>query len=377
MYHGSGAQYAILRDAYGPFLAFLYVFCNATAIGAGAVGIIAFICAQNLVVVAGLEGVSDTAGAALAALLVVGVTLANAAGVRWGSRIQNVTVAAKILILLAVTALAAFAAPALPAAPAPVAGERPALAIGLMSALVPALFAFGGWQSSLWVADVVREPRRNVPRAVVGGVLVVAVVYLLTNWAYLRLLGVHGVATSQALAADAVAAAWPGVGQRAVAAAVAISAFGVLNAQMLAGPRLLYGMAEDGRFFRPFGALGARTGTPVASIALLAGMAILFIFAAGFNGIDRLLNGVVFIDGIFFALTGAALFVLRYKRPDADRPARVPGYPVVPALFVLGEVGVVAGASLSPDKREATYIGVAWIAVAAVLYFVRFREKAG
>src|SRR6185437_7311513 len=242
-------------------------------------------------------------------------------------------------------------------------------------ALVPALFAFGGWQASLWVADVVREPRRNVPRSVIGGVFLVVVIYLLTNWAYLRLLGVHGVAGSKALAADAVAAAWPGAGQRAVAAAVAVSAFGVLNAQLLAGPRLLYGMAADGRFFRPFAVLSARRGTPVVSIAVLAAMAIILLVAAGFDGIDRLINGVGFIDGIFFALTGAALFALRRKRPDAERPVRVPGYPVVPALFVLGELGVVAGSYLSPDMRKATYIGAAWIAAAAVLYFVRFREK--
>ncbi len=377
MYHGTGAQYAILRDAYGPFVAFLYVFCSSTAIEAGAVGIIAAVCAQNLGVVVGAGDLAGAAQTALAALLVIGLALANLAGVRWGSRIQNVTVAAKILTLLAVTALAAFAAPAVPAAAAPASGPRPALVVGLLAALVPALFSFGGWQSALWVADVVREPRRNVPRSIVGGVLVVVIVYLLANWAYLRLLGVRGVAESHALAANAVAAAWPGVGQRAVAAAVAVSAFGVLNAQILAGPRLLYGMARDGRFFRAFAALGARTGTPFAAIALISGMAIFLLAAAGFQGIDRLLSGVVFIDGLFFALTGAALFVLRVKRPDAERPARVPGYPVVPALFVIGELGAVVGAYLSPDVRSATYIGAAWIAAGAVLYVLRFREKAG
>ncbi len=222
-----------------------------------------------------------------------------------------------------------------------------------------------------------RDPRRTLPRAIVGGVLLVVVVYLLANWAYLRLLGVEGVGGGHPLAADAVAAVWPGAGRRAVAAAVAVSAFGVLNAQLLSGPRLIYGMARDGRFYPVFGVLGRRTGTPVAAIALLGGQALLLLFAAGFQGVDRLLDGVVFIDGLFFALTGAALFVLRRTRPDAERPARVPGYPVVPLIFVLGELGAVAGAYLRPDVRGATYIGAAWIAAGALLYGLRFREKSG
>src|SRR6185437_3645582 len=133
-------------------------FCASTAIEAGAIGIIAAVCAQNLAVAVGAGGLAGAAQTALAALLVIGLAFANLAGVRWGSRIQNVTVAAKIFTLLAVTALAAFAAPAVPAVAAPAAGPRPALAVGLLAALVPALFSFGGWQSALWVADVVREP---------------------------------------------------------------------------------------------------------------------------------------------------------------------------------------------------------------------------
>jgi APA family basic amino acid/polyamine antiporter len=156
---------------------------------------------------------------------------------------------------------------------------------------------------------------------------------------------------------------------------VAVSAFGVLNAQLLAGPRLLYGMARDGRFFPIFGVLG-RSGAPVASIGLIGGMSLVLLVAAGTRLIDRLLNGVVFIDGIFAALTGAALLVLRRKRPDADRPVRVPGYPLVPLVFVLGEAGVVAGAYLNESVRGAAVLGLGWIAAGAVLYAVRFREQA-
>src|SRR5262249_16354735 len=132
------------------------------------------------------------------------------------------------------------------------------------------------------------------------------------------------------------------------------------NAQLLSGPRLIHGMAVDGRFFPVFGTLSARTGAPIYAILLLGGTALLLLVAAGPSGMDRLLNGVVFIDGIFFVLTGASLFQLRRKRPDAERPVRVPGYPVVPLVFVFGEVGVVAGAYLSPDVRGAAWIGLGW-----------------
>jgi APA family basic amino acid/polyamine antiporter len=377
IHHQSGAQYRILRDAYGPLCAFLYVTCNATAIQAGAIGIIAVVCAANLGVAALGEAPSGPVVIELAVALVVLLSLANAAGVRQGSRIQNATVIARVAVLLAVTFLAALATPVHAAPPAPAA---PALApgsavVGVLSALVPAFFSYGGWQHALWIAGEVRDARRNVPRAIVGGVLVVVLIYLLVNWAYLRLLGADGVAGSRALAADAVAAVWPAVGRRAVAVAVAVSAFGVLNAQLLSGPRLIHGMASDGLLFPVFGALSRRTGAPVAAIALLGGTALLLLLAAGPGGIDRLLNGVVLIDGIFFALTGAALLVLRRKHPDVDRPVRVPGYPLVPLIFVLGEVGVVAGAYLSPDVRGSVWIGLGWITAAGLLYAVRFRER--
>lgn len=380
LYNGSGAQYAILRDSYGPLPAFLYVFCNATAIQAGAVGIVAVICAQNVGVAAGAGALEGAALVLLAAALIVGLVLANILGVRWGSRIQNVTVVAKVLTLLAVTGLAVLApsraAAEVASGDAGITGG-PGAVSGILAALVPAFFSYGGWQHALWISGEVREPRKILPRAIVGGVLLVIVVYLLANWAYLGLLGVRGVAESKALAADAVTTVWPGAGRRAVAAAVAVSAFGVLNAQLLSGPRLVYGMARDGRFFPVFGVLHGRSGAPVAAIGLIGGMALLLLLAAGLQGVDRLLNGVVFIDGIFFVLTGAALFVLRRRRPDADRPMRVPGYPVVPLVFVLGEVGVVAGAYLSPEVRSAALIGAAWIAGGAVLYMARFREKVG
>ncbi|MBL9032782.1 MAG: amino acid permease [Phycisphaerae bacterium] len=372
-YHASGAQYEVLRDAAGPLPAFLYVFCNATAIQAGAIAVIAVVCAQNLAIAAGVPGSPLVVPAGVA--LIVALVVANVAGVRWGSRIQNLTVVAKLLTLLAIIAIALTLAPARPAtAPAPPPSALPGV-LGVLAGLVHTFFAYGGFQHALWIGGEVRDPRRNVPRAIVVGVLIVVAVYVLANWAYLRLLGHDGVAGSKGLAAEAVGAAWPGAG-RVVAGAVALSAFGVLNAQLLSGPRLVYGMARDGRFFRPFAALHPRFGTPVAAIVLLGVMAVALLLAAGFGGVDKLTTGVVFIDGVFFALTAASVLILRARRawPQAQGRA-VPGATAAAAVFFVGELGLLTGAYLDPSTRSAAFIGVGWIVVAAGVYLVRFRSK--
>ncbi len=382
LYPRTGGQYEILRDAYGPLPGFLYVFCNATAIQAGAIAIIAVVCAQHLAGALGKEITSTVHLISISSILIVGLTMANAAGVKWGVGIQNLTVLAKVATLGVVTLLAAIAEPAAfeTAAEATNGGaESVGLARVIFMALVPAFFAFGGWQQALWMAGEVRQPRRNVPLSIVGGVMVVVIVYLLVNWAYLRLLGYEGVTGSTALAADAVARVWPGAGRQIVAAAVAISAFGVLNAQLLAGPRLIHGMALDGRFFRLFARVSARFGTPLPAILLLGSTSIALLVAALVakeeqQALVLLLTGVVFIDGVFFAMTGCSLIILRRKRPDADRPVRVLAYPFVPLLFVLGEVGIVVGAYLEPEARKAAIIGAVWIVVAAVFFFAFFRD---
>lgn len=384
MYPINGGQYAALRDAYGKLVGFVYVFCNATAVQAGAIGIIAMVCAEHLGVA--LTGNVPSAGVQLgmSCALIGGLMIANGIGVRWGSGIQNLTVAAKIATLLGVGVAALFAGET-QGVPTGVAASEGPSGMGvvpvLFAAMVAAFFSYGGWQSALWMAGEVKRPERTVPLAIVTGVAIVTAVYMLANWAYFRLLGFDGVVQSDALAASAVSAVWPKIGERLVAAAVGVSAFGVLNSQFLSGPRLISGMAVDGRFTRVFGRSHATLGTPLASIGLLGVISTSMLLVLGKDPLDALLTWVIVIDGLFFAMTGVAVIVLRQRRREFHRPVKVIGYPVVPALFALAMLGIVAGAGVDPKVRGTLLVGAAWIAAGVVMYFAAFhhwrRDAAG
>ena len=389
-YHGSGAQYEIIRDSYGPMLGFLFVFCIATVIEPGSIGIMAVICAQNLLDAMGAsKGTIDQWTTPLSLALILMLAGANILGARWGATIGNLSVLAKTLALLAVVGLAMYATAQgthVPATTQPaIASGKSGIVAALLACMIPVLFSYGGWQQVLWVAGEVRNPRRNLPLSIVLGVTIVIAVYLLANWAYLRLLGVDGVAGSETLAADAVGAVLPNLGSRIVAGAVAVSAFGVLNVQFLTAPRLIYGLAADGRFFKPFARINPSFGTPIAAMMLLTVFAVVMLLGAGWiavegedadDKLDQLLTAVVVVDGLFFVLTGIAVIVLRYKRANADRPFRVPGYPLVPILFALGELGLIVGSYVNAELRNPAIISAGWVIAGVVVYWVLFRTTA-
>lgn len=379
-YPNAGGQYEILRDVYGPCPAFLFVFCNATAVQAGAIATIALVCSEYLGVALTGRGLQGAVQIALAVTLILGLVTANAVGVRWGAGIQNATVLTKLATLAAVGVLAFFAqSDPLAAENVDPPADRAPLLLALFAAIVPSFFAYGGWQHALWMAGEVRAPEKNLPRAIVGGVALVVLVYLVANWAYLHLLGYAGVTSSDALAADAVAVAWPN-GRRLVAGAVALSAFGVLNAQLLSGPRLIYRMALDGRFFAPFARVSSRFGTPLSAIGLLGAAALVLLglskaSAATGKALDQLISGVVFIDGVFFLLTGLSVFALRRRtQPPASavRGAAF-GYPLAPLVFVSGEACILLGACADRATQLAALIGAGWIVVGWLVFAAFFR----
>jgi basic amino acid/polyamine antiporter, APA family len=372
----AGGQYHVLRDAYGRPPAFLFVFCNLTAVQAGGVAIIAIVCAQNLGVA--LHGIAPSERWVLGVgtLLTWALVFINVIGVRSGAGLQNATVVAKLITLGALVVLAAAIAPGPAQLPVPgAAGGTPLTFSMLFAGVTLTLFAYGGWQQALWVAGEVTSAKHTVPRAILLGVAIVVLAYLTANWAYLRLLGFSGVRTATTLAADAFSVASPGLGRRIAAFAVAVSAFGVLNAQFLTGPRLTWAMAKDGLFFAPFARLHPRFATPAAAILLLGLLASALTLGLGLSRTDLLTTGVVVVDASFFALTGLALPILR-RRATADE--RGPGWIAAAAVaFAVLELLAIAGSVLERNVRVVALTGLGWIGAAAITWAIFFRGAPG
>jgi APA family basic amino acid/polyamine antiporter len=220
--------------------------------------------------------------------------------------------------------------------------------------MLPAMFSYGGWQQGLWMGGEVKDPERTLPRALVTGVVIVVCVYLAAVWAYFELLGFEGVTGAGALAAEAVGRVYPGAGARVVAGAVALSAFGVLNAQFLTGPRLTYAVSADGRFFSVFASVHPRTGTPLAAVLLLCGLTIA-VLTIGTDRMGGLTAWIVVLDALFFGLTGLALLRLG---------ARGLRWWVCAGGFAALELACVAFSLFDDDVQASALAGAVWVAVA-------------
>jgi APA family basic amino acid/polyamine antiporter len=234
------------------------------------------------------------------------------------------------------------------------------------AALVPILFTYGGWQQTNFIAEEIVAPERTLPRALVLGVVVVVVVYLAANLAYLRVLGIEGLARSTAPAAEVMQRVLGPRGAAVIAAGIALSTFGFLNLVILVTPRVFQAMAADGVFFPRLARLHPVYRTPGAAIVLQAVWAALLAVSGSFA---QLVDYVAFGDWIFFGLTVAGLFVYR-RRDRAEPPGsgfRAPGYPWTPGLFVLAAAYVVLSA-IAANPRNAA-IGTLLIGLGVPVYW--------
>jgi APA family basic amino acid/polyamine antiporter len=359
----AGGGYVYLRETWGALPAFLYGWTLVLVIATGAIAAVAVTFANYTLALAGL---GDRFTVPLAVGTIVLLAAINYVGVRPASITQNIFTILKLAALAALIGAGLFlAVPSPPlAAPSPPGGGAGALG----AALVPILFTYGGWQQTNFIAEEIVEPERNLPRALVLGVAIVVTVYLLTNLAYLRVLGVDGLAASTAPAADTMQALLGPVGGKVIAAGIAVSTFGFLNLVILVTPRVLQAMAADGVFFKRLAVLHPAYHTPAAAIVALAVCAVVLTLSGTFG---QLVDYVTFGDWIFFGLTVASLFIYRRREGGSAKGDgfRVPGYPVTPALFVLAAVYVVYSAIASNPKNAAIGAGLIALGVPAFLYW--------
>ncbi len=359
----AGGPYVFLRRAYHPVVGFLYGWAMLLMVQSGATAAVALTFAHYALRLVG----STAPPLPLAVAAIVVVSAVNYVGVKPGSRLLNVFVVLKVAALAALIAGGAFLPE--PASPPPFPLSTPALAFG--AALVPIMFAYGGWQSATWVAEEIRDPVRNLPRAMIAGTIVVVSIYVLVNVVYLRALGPAGLAATTTPAADTAGRILAGGGDRAISLAIAISTFGFLNLTVLAPTRVYWAMAADGVFFRRMATLHPRFRTPALAIAAQSAWGILLVLTGSYA---ELVDFLVFADWVFFGLAGAALFVFRRRHPVGARPAAAyaaPGYPVLPALFVLAAAFVVIGVVWSNPVRSALGAGLLATGIPAYLLWRR------
>lgn len=361
----AGGPYVYIRRAFGPLPAFLYGWMVLLSIASGAIAAVAMGFAGYLGRFVNLAPAGGAIGVAAATIVVLIIT--NVLGIRPGVALQNLLTGAKILALAALIVAGFIAWNSMGPAPliADPSAPRESLVSGFAAAFVAVLFTIGGWQQMNMVAGEIRDPERTIPRALLIGILIVIAIYLGANAVYLRALDRDGLAASPAVAADAASRMVGPVGATFITASAMISILGFVNVAILANSRLPYALARDGVFFDAVGKIHSRFGTPHVAILLCGGWALVLLLATK-GEIGALLSGVVFADWIFFGLGAAAVFALRRSMPDAPRPYRVWGYPVVPAFFVIAAAfGVVSAYVAAPTT---SLLGTAMLVVGIVAF---------
>lgn len=362
-----GGQYAYLREAFHPSVAFLYGWVLLLVIQTGGMAAVAVTFSRYFVEMTHLP-IRDSV---LAAVVLVVLTVINCLGVRAGSTVQSIFMVLKIVAIVALVVCGLiFVVPGAVAPTGPGLVDRPIsmdLLTAFGAALVPVLFAYGGWQTATFVAAEIKEPARNLSRGLIFGVTGVVVLYLSANFVYLRALGPEGLAASGAPASQVMRLALGEFGARFIAAGIAISTVGFLSQSMLTAPRVYFAMAQDGLFFKQVARVHPRTKAPIVAIALQGFLAIVIAFWGRY---DQILNYVVSMDFIFFGLTACCVFVFR-KRGQARK--MTPGHPFSTLIFIVACWAVVINTVIRyPDN---TLIGMAILALGVPAYFL-WRLKA-
>jgi basic amino acid/polyamine antiporter, APA family len=362
----AGGEYHFLHRAFGRSLAFLYGWARMTVIVAGSIAVFAYLFGDYISRIINLGAYSS---AIWAAIVVGALTVVNYLGIREGKTTQNLFTALEVsgLVLIVVAGLLLAPVPAAPAAAAAGGNQPWYMGAGIGSAMVFVLFTYGGWNDAAYISAEVRDRERNMAKSLLIAISLVTVLYLLVNLAYLKGLGYAAMARSDAVAADLLRAVWGPAGEKLIAFMIAIAALTSVNGSMIVGARSNYALGRDWPLLGFLGRWDEGSGSPrhamvVQGVIALALVAFGAIQNAGFKGLVEYSLPVFWG---FFLLVGVALFVLRAKEPDAPRPFRVPGYPVVPAIFVL-MCGYLLYSSLAYHGKHAL-VGLGVLAVGAVV----------
>ncbi|HEY0323423.1 MAG TPA: amino acid permease [Pyrinomonadaceae bacterium] len=396
-YPDVGGQYAYLREAYHPSIAFIYGWALLLVTQTGGMAAVAVTFSRYFLELTHAP-LTDWGVAALALLL---LTVINCLGVRAGTSVQNGLMVLKILAIVALVVCGLL----LVREPRTLTGamlDRPP-SLGLLTAMgaamTPVMFAYGGWQTASFVSGEMIDPRRHLARGLIFGVMGVVLLYTMVNFVCLYVLGADGLAGTKTPASAVMRLVFGERGAMLIAVGISLSTMGFLSQGMLTAPRVYFAMAEDGLFFKSVAWLNPKTRVPVVAIALQGALAIAIAVSGRY---EQILNYVVSVDFIWFGLTGGALFIFRRRalraraferettqaegsavaHASTSNPAgestqsrfRVPGHPVTTALFVLACALIVAGTVYKYPENSS--IGLLIVAAGIPVYFLWRRKRA-
>jgi basic amino acid/polyamine antiporter, APA family len=383
MFPHAGGQYVYMREAYGDGAGFIYGWMYFTVSATGTVAALGvgfatylgqvFPALQASRIVLALGPVTITRGHLIAIAAIALQTLINIFGVKKGAILQNVATWAKFaaIALFVVGGLTLGRGSwdhyhhSLPAGPGSV-----SMVTGIGIALIAVLWAYDGWVYITFVAGEVKDPQRNLPRALIWGMLLVGIVYISINAVYVYALPMDAISANEAVAQTAAVSMFSGRVAPWLSLMVALSCFGAVGPCLMSGARVYYAMAEDGIFFRALARVHPRWHTPVISLVLQAIWASLLTLSGKY---DDLFSYVMFMMVLSYVLTVAGLFVLRRRQPDTPRPYRCTGYPILPALYVI--LGSAWAINAAIEVREATLKGAAIVALGVPFYFYWKRKR--
>ena len=354
----TGGAYVFLREGYGPLVAFLFGWIKLVVTGPSAFAAVALVFASYT---GAFVSLSEREQQLVAAGLLIVLTAINIRSVSWSATIQNLSTGTKVLALAALAGLLfAFGDPgsgALAEAP----GWRPASWGGFGVALIAVLWTYTGWVDLSYLAGEVRHPERAFPRAMLAGIAVIVVLYLLINAAYFYVLPVPVIAGSTVVASAAAERVFGAIGASLVAALVMVSALGSLNGSFLSSPRVFFSMAEDGVFFRTVGSVHPRYQTPHVALLLSLGLGLLGVFTKTFEQLAQ-----IFVLGIwpFYALVVGTVFLFR-RRSTVPVTLRNIGHPVAPALFLLISAAMLVNGAVQRPAETALSLGILAVGVPA------------
>jgi APA family basic amino acid/polyamine antiporter len=366
----SGGLYVYMREAYGPFWAFLYGWTIMLVVIPGS---IAALTSAFLLYLKYFLPLTMAGEKALGIGLLLALAFINARGAKLGAGVQNVFTLLKVaglasLVFFALIVGQGSASNFLPVLPDRIA---PGLASAIGLAMISTLFAYDGWHFVGFVAGEMREPSRTVPRSIFLGVAIVIAVYLAANLAYIYVLGQSRIAASQRVAADAMSAMIGPPGATLITFAILCSTFGAISANVLAGPRVLFAMARDGTLVDRLARIHPGSQTPANAIWVLALWACVLTLTGGY---EHLITMSQFANWIFFTMVVLSVIVLRRKRPDLPRPYRAAGYPFTVLIFVLVSSTFVVNTLVEAPRSSLMGLGLLALGVPAYAWGRRKRH---